>query len=169
MKNRLEELMQLVDPYQSHYEHLTNLISREKAALIDLDLDKLQQITKAKETCMLKIKILVPTLSQAIKDCALALGMGLEPLPALAELASEAPEPWSGRLTTAGLNLARLKRGIAINNQANHDFVQEALDLISGSISILTGANMSTGQGYTASGQKAPQNNSRPVKLSREV
>ena len=66
--------------------------------------------------------------------------------------------------------LARLKRGIARHNKDNQAFVQEALDLVSGSIAILTGAvSTAPKRGYMANGQQAPAAAYQPVRLSREV
>ena len=49
------------------------------------------------------------------------------------------------------------------------DDVQEALDMISGSIAILTGAALAPKSGYLRNGQTAEASGHRPVRLSREV
>jgi hypothetical protein len=165
----LDALMKLLENHARHYEKLSVLLNQEQAALIDLDLERLQKTAKAKETLSLRIKLLIPPLSQAIGDAARILGLSPDPLPTLAELARVAPPPWSNHLERAGLALARLKSGIARHNEANHMFVQEALDLISGSIAILTGARVSAKTGYLPNGQAASMDGYRPVKLSREV
>jgi hypothetical protein len=165
----LDALMKLLGNHARHYEKLAILLNQEQAALVDLDLERLQKTAKAKETLSLRIKLLIAPLSQAITESAQALGLPAEPLPTLADLARVAPAPWSNHLERASLALARLKRGIARHNEANHMFVQEALELISGSIAILTGARVSTKTGYLPNGQSASTSGYQPVKLSREV
>lgn len=169
MQDQLDELFNLLEQYLGLYENLGRLLDRERTALIDLDLDRLQRMTKIKETEVLKVKLLLPALTKAIQGSALVLGLPSEPLPALASLAGAAPEPWSSRLNRTGLTLARLKRNAARNNEANHRFVQEALDMISGSISMLTGAALVPNGGYLSNGQHTNSANCGPMKLSREV
>ncbi|MFH1137355.1 MAG: flagellar export chaperone FlgN [Pseudomonadota bacterium] len=169
MNRRLEQLQALVLQHIGRYQGLAGILEEEQAALLSLDLDRIQQAAKAKETMVLKIKLLVPPLTQAIQDAALSLGQEPEPLPTLAELAKAAPEPYAKDLERAGLTLARLKRGITRHNDANHAYVREALDLVSGSISILTRAVHPAKGSYLPTGQRARPSGYGPTKLSREV
>ncbi|MEW5724672.1 MAG: flagellar protein FlgN, partial [Thermodesulfobacteriota bacterium] len=140
MDAKLDELTRLLKKHIGHYEKLAELLSLEQAALMDLDLERLQKVTKAKETMALKIKLLVPALAQAITEAAGLLGVPAEPLPTLAELSQAALEPYRTRFEKAGVALARLKRGVLRHNEDNQVFVREALDMVSGSVAILTGA-----------------------------
>lgn len=172
MKAQLDALMSLLEQHIKGYESLAEILTREQAALLDLDLERLGEMTKAKETAVLKIKLLVSPLARGIEAAAQAVGLPPTPTPTLIELAGAAPKPWSVSLEKASLALARLKRGVARHNEANHSFVQEALELVSGSISILTGAGRQAAKaGYTAGGRRrqAPSGEMKPARLSREV
>ncbi|MEW5724304.1 MAG: hypothetical protein AB1896_14435, partial [Thermodesulfobacteriota bacterium] len=79
-------------------------------------------------------------------------------------------EPYRTRFEKAGVALARLKRGVLRHNEDNQVFVREALDMISGSVAILTGAAASAPRkGYLANGREEKAAGYRPVRLSREV
>ena len=169
MEALLEHLTKIMAQHIGGYDRLAQLLLQEQAALIEHDLERIQKVSKAKETLALKIKLLLPAVSQAIQDTARALGLSSDPLPTMAELAAAAPDPWAGRLRLAGLRLARLKQSVTMQNQANHAYVQEALDLISGSIAILTGAALAPKAGYMRNGQTTEAAGHRPVRLSREV
>lgn len=169
METRLNSLMKLLKQYIGYYEKVSMLVTKEKEALIEMDLDRLHKIAKAKETMCLKIKLVVPGLSEAIKEAAIEQGLPADPMPTLAELAKTAPEPYSRALEKSGAVIASLKRNITDYNAANHTFIQEALDLVNGSLAILTGAALAPKKAYTQTGQHAPASNYGPVKLSREV
>ena len=169
MEALLEHLIKLMAQHIGGYDRLAQLLLQEQSALIEHDIERIQKISKAKETLALKIKLLLPAVSQAIQDVARALQLPVDPLPTMAELAAAAPEPWAGKLSLAGLKLARLQQSVTMQNQANHAYVQEALDMISGSIAILTGAALAPKSGYLRNGQTAEASGHRPVRLSREV
>jgi len=169
METTMNELMGLLDRHLAQYESLVGLLDRETEALVKLDVDQLQEISKAKETEALKIRLLITPLTQAIQSAAGELGLQETPLPTLAELASRAGAPWAARLHRCSLALARLKRAVERGNEANRNFIHETLDLMSGSIAILTGAVLLHQQGYMANGQKGRTAAYGPARLSREV
>ena len=169
MQKTLEKLQALVLQHIGRYQSLAGVLDEEQAALISMDIERIQQTAKTKETLVLKIKLLVPPLTQAILEAAAALGLAQEPLPTLSELAKAAPRPYSRDLEKAGLTLTRLKRVIARHNEANHAYVREALDLVSGSISILTRALHPAKGSYLPTGRSARASGYSPTKLSREV
>jgi len=169
MSATLDTLFSLLDQHLKHYESLAAFIDREQLALIDQDLDRLQSMVKAKETVILKIKLLIPLLSRAVQAVALEIGLEPDPLPTLTELAKAAPPAYSRRLERAGLAMARLKKKITRLNETNRTFVQETLDLVSGSMAVLTGAPTNANSGYLSTGQRAPHRAPGPVRLSREV
>lgn len=169
MEQQLKELTNLLEQHLTHYQELNALLEQEQAALIELAFERLQEVAKAKETTVLAINDLVPMLTHGIKKAAACLGLTEDPLPTLSEISGAAPQPWSNRLNRAGLILARLKRNAARHNEANRSFVQEALNLVSGSIAILTGAAVARQEGYRSNGQKIMAGGGGPAKLSREV
>jgi flagellar biosynthesis/type III secretory pathway chaperone len=165
-----EALNTLLDQYIGRYQELAQLLNDEQAALVKLDTDHIQQIAKTKETLVLKIKLLAEPLAECLTEVGRNHGLEQEELPTLAELARVTPRPWSEKLQKAGFALARLKRSVSAHNHANQRFVTEAIELISGSISILTGAASIPKGGYLPSGrQQAPGVHHGPLRLSREV
>jgi hypothetical protein len=169
MNALFDRLMKILAKHIGLYKRLAEVMALEQAALIDMDLERIRELAKEKETTALKIKMLVPAVAQTIMDAARDRELPPDPLPTLADLAARAPEPYARPLARAGQTLAGLKRGIGRQSQANHAFVQEALDLVSGSIAILTGATLRPGHAYNAAGRKAPASGHHPVRLSREV
>ncbi|MDY6852521.1 MAG: flagellar protein FlgN, partial [Thermodesulfobacteriota bacterium] len=166
---KLNELTKILDRHVGRYEGLAELLNQEQAALIEIDLDRLQEVAKAKETVVLEIKRSLPGLTKCIKEAAAALNLPAEPLPTLADLSKASPQPWFTSLNQTGAALARLKRNTARHNEANHSFVQEALELVTSSIAILTGAAAVHQENYRPDGQQAPASTFGPTKLSREV
>ena len=170
MSIKLIELVALTGQHITLYETLAEHLSREQTALLEMDLEALQQAVKAKETTALKIKLMVPAVADAIADAAEELGLPREPRPTLAEIGARAPAPYGTRLARAGLALARLKRGIARHNEDNHSFVETAMEMINGSIAVITGAvTAKPRQGYSAKGRQTRSPDCPPVRLSREV
>jgi len=169
MEQQLNELTNLLGLHLTHYQELNALLEKEQAALIELEFERLQEVTKAKETTVLAISDLIPMLTLGIKKAASCLGLAEDPLPSLSEISGAAPQPWSSQLNRAGLALARLRKNAVRHNEANRSFVQEALDLVSGSIAILTGAAMVHQEGYRSNGQRIIAAAAGPARLSREV
>lgn len=169
MHRCVDELLHLLDQHLGQYKQLADLLETEQDALIALDLERIQETIKAKEVLCLKIKLLVPGLAQGIKDAARALGVAEEPMPVLADLAKAASEPWSSRLYRAGEMLARYKTDIARRNDKNRNFVQDALEVFSESVAILTGAALVPKDQYRPYEQGSTVANHAPMKLSREV
>ena len=169
MKPKLDELTKILGRHVGRYEDLAELLNQEQTALIEIDMDRLQEIAKAKEAVVLEIKRSLPELTRCIKEAAAALNLPAEPLPTLAELSRAAPQPWFTSLNQASAALARLKRNTARHNEANHSFVQEALELVTSSIAILTGAAAIHQENYRPDGQQVPASTFGPTKLSREV
>lgn len=169
MEPKLDELTKILDRHVGLYEGLAELLNQEQIALIEMDLDRLQEVAKAKEAAVLEIKLSLPGLAECIKKAATALNLPTEPLPTLAELSRAAPQPWFTSLNQAGVALARLKRNTARQNEANHSFVQEALELVTSSIAVLTGVAAIHQENYRSDGQQVPASTFGPTKLSREV
>ena len=165
----LDGLLLLVQKHIDRYRELASLLDEEQSALIRLDVEQLQQLSKTKETMVLKIELLVEPLAQTIRDAARALGLPENPQPALAEIAEAAPRAYRIELRRRSFELVRLKNQIARHNEANRNFVRESIRLVSDSIAILTGAVAARKTGYLPNGQQPSMSGYRPVKLSREV
>jgi hypothetical protein len=169
MNDPLPGLMRRLKTHMGLYQKLAKALEMERVALMDMDMERLAKVTAAKNALTTQLHDDLPALAEDIQKAAASLGVAAEPLPALAELAASAPPPWENRLAKAGRALARVKREIARRNEANHAFVQEALDMVSQSIHILTGGAAQAKSGYASDGRKPQKGAYQAVRLSKEV
>jgi hypothetical protein len=152
------------------YQKLVDFLEQEKKHLLNLDLDGLLAVSKAKERLARNIIAGSGSLQDSIAEAALMLGLGTDPAPTLAEIASRIPAPYGARLSEGAGNLARLKNLILRENETARHFVEESLELVTGSINILSGADQIKGSGYGNDGKKDKGvKKALPSKLSREV
>jgi hypothetical protein len=166
---RIHELCTLLDEHLERYQALVDYLAEEKKLLLALDLDGLWAFSRRKEELALEIQAHIKKLEETISETALALGLPLEPLPLLADLAARLPDPWRGRLSEGSRRLAILKNIILRENEASQAFIAESLRLVNESMDILTGASQLRGEGYNSGGGQGEKKPSLPVKLSREV
>jgi len=169
MHQNADNLLDLLQSQIGHYQKLSELLEQEQKNLIELNLDKLQKISKVKEDTVQDIKLLIEPLAGEIKTLAQKLGLETNPLPTLTQLTEYLSGPLSGRLRKSAQDLAAIKTDVFKHNQDNQHFIQETLGLIEGSLGILTGANLGKAKQYLPNGQQAATESSRPVKLSREI
>jgi hypothetical protein len=152
------------------YRELADFLEQEKKHLLNLDLDGLLVVSKAKERLARNIIAGSGALRDSIAQTALMLGLGDDPLPTLAEIARLTPAPYGIRLGEGAGTLARLKNLILRENETARHFVEESLDLVTGSINILSGADQLKGNGYGSDGKKEKGvKKALPSKFSREV
>ncbi len=166
---RIQKLCDVLDGHLERYQTLVDYIAREKKCLLELDLDGLFQSSKLKEELALDIQNNITLLIEIINETALMLGLPLAPQPLLADLAPRLPKPFDNRVNDGSIRLERLKNIILRENEANRNFVEEALRMVNESINILTGANQLKGDGYNKDGSRGEKKRTLPVKLSREV
>ncbi|MDR1606859.1 MAG: flagellar export chaperone FlgN [Deltaproteobacteria bacterium] len=163
----------LVSRLESHlirYQKLVDFLNMEKKSLLNLDLDGLLLTSQAKEELGRDIQTGVGLLIDSLSDAALMLGLPHNPPPTLAEVANLCPKPYANKINDMAITLTRLKNVILRENEANRRFVQEALNLVNGSINTLTGADQIKGEGYRQDGTKDQGvKKARPTKLSKEV
>ncbi|MDR1312424.1 MAG: flagellar export chaperone FlgN [Deltaproteobacteria bacterium] len=164
---RLEEEL---GEHLARYQELVDFLDQEKKHLLNLDLDGLLVVSKAKERLARKIIDGTGALRESIAQTALMLGLDEEPAPTLAEIAALAPAPYGIRLGEGAGALARLKNLILRENETARHFVEESLELVTGSINILSGADGLKGNGYGSDGKKEKGvKKALPSKFSREV
>ena len=164
-----DQLLDLLNRQISLYQKLGKLLDEEQQNLIELDLDRLQKITRIKEETAQDITFLIEPVSNKIKELARNLGLKTEPLPLLALLAEALPEPNSGRLRRSSQDLARIKTDIFRHNQDNQNFIEETLGLITDSLTVLTGVSLTEADQYLPTGERAASKSMGPIKLNREV
>jgi hypothetical protein len=165
--SRLEEQLQ---EHLGRYQELADYLETEKAQLLNLDLDGLMVTSKAKERLARNIIAGSGELRDSIVQAALMLGLAGDPPPTLAEIAARTPGPYGIRLSEGAGSLARLKNVILRENETARHFVEESLELVTGSINILSGADRVKAEGYGSDGKKDKGvKKALPSKLSREV
>jgi hypothetical protein len=168
--NIVARLAESLKDHLDRYQKLVDFLDLEKKYLLNLDLDGLLVTSQAKEVLGRDIQEGLHSLISALSDSALMLGLPPEPCPTLGEVASLCPKPYGSKINDMAVTLARLKNVILRENEANRHFVQESLNLVNGSINILTGADQLKGDSYTKDGSKDQGvKKSRPTKVSKEV
>jgi hypothetical protein len=166
----IRSLEESLEGQLSKYQELIDFLEIEKQKLLNLDLDGLLTVGKAKEKLANSIIKSGESLKDAIAETALMLGLSKDPLPTLSEIASKIPGPFGARLSDGASKLARLKNLILRENAMAKRFVEESLDLVTGSINILSGANQIKAEGYGSDGKKEKGvKKALPSKISREV
>jgi hypothetical protein len=152
------------------YQELIDFLEIEKQRLLNLDLDGLLVVGKAKEKLAKSIIKSGESLKDSILEAALMLKLPSDPLPTLAEIAKAVPGPFGLRLSDGASKLARLKNLILRENAMAKRFVEESLDLVTDSINILSGASQIKAEGYGSDGKKDKGvKKALPSKISREV
>jgi hypothetical protein len=166
----VQELEEELKGHLGRYQELIDFLELEKKHLLNIDLDGLLVVSKAKEKLARNIIDGSGALRGSLAQAAAMLGLDDDPPPTLAEIAALTPGPYGARLSEGAGNLARLKNLILRENEMARHFVEESLDLVTGSINILSGAEQLKGGGYGSDGKKEKGvKKALPSKLSREV
>ncbi len=163
------KLCEALDAHLERYQTLVDYVAEEKKCLLELDLDRLFVSSQNKERLALDIQEHIRELVDGINETALMLGLPLDPQPLLADLVPQVPRPFDNRLNDGSIKLERLKNIILRENEANRNFIEEAVRLVNESISVLTGADQLKGDGYQSDGRRGEKKRTLPVKLSKEV
>jgi len=167
---RIINLVGQLDEHLARYQELINFLEEEKKCLLSLDLNGLFVTSQAKEKLGRNIQDSISFLITSLNDCALMLGIPLNPQPTLTEIANCCPKPYDNQINNGSITLARLKNIILRENTSNQRFVQEALNIVNESINIMTGADQLQGEGYKNDGSKERGvKKALPSKLSKEV
>jgi hypothetical protein len=164
---KLDEELKL---HMERYGQLIDFLDREKTYLLNLDLDGLLILSKAKEELAKGIIKDGQAFQDSLSTAGLMLGLAEDPPPTLTEVAALCPLPYSNRLADGAMTLARLKNQIMRENEQAKHFVEASLDLVNESINILTGASQVKGDSYSNRGEKDKGvKKALPAKLSRDV
>jgi hypothetical protein len=173
--NKMDVLIiqKLDEELQAHIERYTELINfldKEKTYLLNLDLDGLLMLSKAKEELARGIIRDGQSFQDSLATAGAMLGLDQDTAPTLAEISALCPLPYSNRLADGAMTLARLKNQILRENDQAKLFVEESLELVTESINILTGANQLKGDSYSKSGKKEKGvKKALPSKFSRDI
>ncbi|MDR2459709.1 MAG: flagellar protein FlgN [Deltaproteobacteria bacterium] len=166
----ISQLSEALQEHTARYQELIDFLEDEKKYLLNLDLDGLLLVSKAKEKLAKIILASNEKLTEKIACAALMLGLPLDPPPTLAAIAMATPGPFGAKLSEMASTLARLKNLIVRENATAKHFVEHSLELVTESLNILSGANQLKGDGYSSDGKKEKTvKRGLPSKLSREV
>jgi hypothetical protein len=127
-------------------------------------------VSKSKEKIAQSIIKGAITLKESLTSASLMLGLSIDPLPTLAEVASLIPSPMGNNIADEVSQLARLKNLIVRENGMAKQFVEKSLELVTESLNILSGADQIKGESYQSDGKKEKGvKKALPSKISREV
>ncbi|MFH1148687.1 MAG: flagellar protein FlgN [Pseudomonadota bacterium] len=160
-----KELFQLLEDDVDLYKDLLGLLGRERECLYSLSVEDLCSITKAKETEILKIKVLEETMRD-MTGALLRAKVGPDEELSLSALAKVANVNHAKMLKGYLSILTRLKMSIEEENKYNKRFVEESLEYVEDAISIFVPRQNSPF--YTPQGKNGRCSCS-PAVVSREV
>jgi hypothetical protein len=164
---RLEEELQ---GHLARYGELIEYLDREKRYLLDMNLDALLAVSKAKEDLARGIIAGAEGLHASLATAGAMLGLKEGAPPTLSEVAALCPRPFANRLADGAMALASLKNRILRENEQAKRFVEESLGLVNESLDILSGASQLRGDGYGQDGKKGKAGGKGlPSKLSKEI
>jgi flagellar biosynthesis/type III secretory pathway chaperone len=139
----LTELSGLLEQETELYQALLAAIETEKRAVIDTNLENLNEITKAKENLLLKLRILDEGRSHLLRKLADILGQPVDTLN-LKKLSRMVEAPHASRLKHCREELLSLITKIqAVNNQ-NRALFSHSLELVKGSMNLLNNLMISS-------------------------
>ncbi|MDR2368584.1 MAG: flagellar protein FlgN [Deltaproteobacteria bacterium] len=166
----IQNLADQLDIHLDRYQKLIDFLNQERHCLLGLDLDGLLKISQSKEAVAIGIRESIERLTESVTQAGLMLGLPEGQTPTLAEVAAHCPKPFDNRINDGAIKLARLKNVIAMENDANRNFIEYSLGLINESLNVLTGADQVKADGYRKDGRKDTSlKKALPAKLSKEV
>jgi hypothetical protein len=166
----IQRLEEELDGHLGRYTELIDFLEQEKRYLLNLDLDGLLVLSRAKEELARRIIRGSEGFKEHLSMAASMLGFDAGSNPTLAEVAGRCPLPFSNRLADGAMTLSRLKNQILRENEQARRYTEESLGLVTDSINILSGANQLKGDSYGNDGKKDKGvKKSLPSKLSRDV
>ena len=139
----LTELLGLLEQETELYQALLNAIDKEKQAVIDTDLDKLNEATIVKENLLLKLRILDEQRIHLLRKIAIFLGQSEDTL-SLKNLSRMVEAPHASRLKRCRKMLLSLIAKIQTANSQNRALFSHSLELVKGSMNLLNNLMISS-------------------------
>ncbi len=138
MNKLMENFLGALEVETELYRSLLSVVLREKEALLNSQLEDLNEASKEKENLLLKIRILEEQRMHMSDKLADFFGCPSQDL-TLKRLSQLVEEPYSKRLEACRSELLTLIKDMQETNLANKTMIAHSLDLIKGSISLLDG------------------------------
>ncbi len=133
----VSNLLGLLEGETDLYRSLLLALQKEKKAIVDSELVELNETSKEKENLLLKIRILEEQRLRMVERLAENLAYSPQGL-TLAELSQLVEEPYSTRLKDCSSNLLALVQSIQEVNRGNRSLLTHSLELVRGSLTLLT-------------------------------
>jgi flagellar biosynthesis/type III secretory pathway chaperone len=115
------------------YRAMLDLVRREKDVLIAADIDELNEINRAKEAMILKVRGLERGREKYARELGHSLGV-LSETPRLLEIASKMMDPENSKLRSIHSTLELLIKRIKEINESNESLAQAALKNVNGAL-----------------------------------
>ncbi|MEA3279143.1 MAG: flagellar protein FlgN [Thermodesulfobacteriota bacterium] len=132
----LNKFLGLLEDITVLYRSLLSVFKKEKMAVLDSDLESLNEAGKEKENIILKIRILEEQRINMLKRIADFLNRPSQFL-TLTELSQLLAEPYSTRFKECSSDLLALSQSIKDANQSNKTLLMHSLEFVRSSFSLL--------------------------------
>ena len=166
MEILLNELLELLEDELKTFRSLLPVFKKEKEAVLDSDLNKLNKALAEKEKLLFNMRFLEKKRTHVMNK----LAESLEFLPdelTLTKLAQAVKEPESIRLKNCSLELLRLTQNISHANTENKSMFAHSLNFVKGALTLLQNI-IAPGQVYQRTGKVQSGNQGGKV-LSGEI
>jgi flagellar biosynthesis/type III secretory pathway chaperone len=137
MDSLLNKLLGLLEEETDLYRSLLSILQKEKKAVVATRIEELNEVSKEKESLLLKIRILEEQRLRVQGRLADSLGYKPQDL-TLTKLSQLVEEPHSIRLKICYSNLLTLIPSIREINHSNKSLLTHSLELVRGSLTLLS-------------------------------
>jgi flagellar biosynthesis/type III secretory pathway chaperone len=137
MEELLKKFLGLLEGETALYRSLLLVLQKEKRAVVDSELDVLNESSKEKENLILKIRILEEQRDHLQRNLADFLGYSNGQALSMSALVQAVEEPYSSRLKSCCSNLLTLTQSIQEVNNSNKFLIMNSLELVRGSLTLL--------------------------------
>jgi flagellar biosynthesis/type III secretory pathway chaperone len=137
MERLLNKLIGLLEHAAELYQSLFAVVQNEKNAVVDLDLQQLNEACKAKDNLLLKLRILEEQREQIMVRMADEIGCSPQGL-TLTQLSLLVDESYARKLTDRSRDLLTLIQSLQDAMQQNKFLMSHSMQLIQGSYNLLS-------------------------------
>ena len=136
MEHLLDKLIRLLAHATELYQSLLRVVENEKDAVVGLNLEQLNEVCKAKDNLLLKLRILEEQRLQVMNRVAAELDCSPEGL-TLSRLSEQVDQSYARRLVDCSTDLLALIQTLQQVTQQNKSLVSHSMQLIEGSYHLL--------------------------------
>ena len=136
MEHLLDKLLVSLEQATELYQSLFRVLQNEKEAVVELNLQQLNEACKAKDNLLLKLRILEEQREQIMDRLTAGLGRSPHGL-TITELSLLVDEPYAERLRERSADLSDLIEALQDATQQNKFLMSHSMQLIQGSYNLL--------------------------------